>query len=820
MMTDLRYGLRQLIQHPGFTLIAILTLALGIGANTAIFSVVNAVLLKPLPFPNPDQLVAVGGVDLNETGSTVRLGSMCYPDFFDFRDQNQSFSNIAAYRDNGLALVDEQGAQNVRGQKVTGEFFDVLGIKAMLGRTFTRVDEQAGGGPGGYKVVISDEFWKSHFNGDKDIVGRVLMLDGRPHTVIGVMPPGFQFPIQTDSIDAYVTEAVDASSPDGSTPYTQERGSHSLSGIGRLKPRVSAAQANVELKTISAALEKKYPETNTKWSAGLRPLRDDIVGDVRTALYVLFGAVACLLLIANANVANLMLARASVRGKEMALRSALGASRLRIIRQLLTESVLLAALGGLLGLLLAEWGTEALVAIVPQNIPRVNEISLDGMVLAFTMILSLATGIVFGFVPAWQASHVDLNTALKTGARGAGGSDGKHRVRNFLVMTEVALALILLICASLLIQTFARLGRVDTGMQTQRLFTARVALPTSAYPKPDSVISFFEQLMPRIRAIPGVESAATVWPLPLSGSMNISTFDIEERPAPEGQSPDAVHRIVGLDYFKTMGIPVLHGRGFESTDQLKSLPVVIVNEEFVKKFFPGQNVVGKHIKPSWSLGNEKALMRTIVGVIGNIRHRNLTAELTPEIYLSSSQIPMDSMTIVARTSVSNPAAITSAVRKELAEVDRNIPLVRVRVFDEYLARALARPRFNATLLSIFAGTALVLTAIGIYGVMAYSVSQRTNEIGIRIALGAGKSSIFRLVVGQAMAIVAISLVAGVVGAFAATRLLNSLLYGIGASDPLTFIAIMLLVSVVAFLAAWLPARRAMRVDPIVALRAE
>jgi putative ABC transport system permease protein len=549
-------------------------------------------------------------------------------------------------------------------------------------------------------------------------------------------------------------------------------------------------------------------------------LRDELVGDVRTALYVLFGAVACLLLIANANVANLMLARASVRGKEIALRSALGASRGRIIRQLLTESVLLATIGGLFGLLIAQWGTEALIAAVPQNIPRVNEISLDGAVLGFTMILSLATGIIFGLVPAWQASHVDLNTALKSGMRGAGGSEGKHRVRNVLVMAEVALALILLICASLLIQSFARLGQVDTGMRTQRLFTARIGLPEIAYPKPENIVSFFDQLMPRIRAIPGVESATAVWPLPLSGSVNVSSFDIEERPAPEGQQPDAVHRIVGTDYFKTMGIPILQGRGFEPTDQLKSLPVVIVTEEFVHKFFPGQNVIGKHIKSSWSIGNEKALMRTIIGVVGNIKHRSLRSEFTPEIYLSASQIPMDSMSIVARTSVSNPAAITSAVRKELAEVDRNIPLVRVRVFDEYLARALARPRFNAMLLSIFAGTALILTAIGIYGVMGYSVSQRTNEIGIRIALGAGKNSIFRLVVGQAMTIVAISLGAGLIGAFAATRLLNSLLFGIGASDPLTFIGIMLLVTIVAFLAAWLPARRATRVDPIIALRAE
>jgi putative ABC transport system permease protein len=820
MRTDIRYGLRQLFKHPAFTFIAVLTLALGIGANTAIFSVVNAVLLKPLPFAAPDELVAVGGVDLTETASPPKLSSMCYPDFFDFREQNRSFASIAIYRDRTLALVDEREAQSIRGQKVSGEFFDVLGIKPARGRGFTRADEQAGGGPGGFKVVLSYGFWQSHFNRADDVIGRVLMLDGRPHTVIGVMPEGFQFPIQTDSIELYITLAEDAATPDGSTPYTQQRGSHSLLGIARLKPGVTLAQANAELRTMAAVLEKKYPETNTKFGAALQPLRDELVGDVRTGLYVLFGAVACLLLIANANVANLMLARASVRGKEIALRAALGASRARIIRQLLTESVLLAGLGGLLGLLVAKWGTDALVAAVPQNIPRVSTIQLDGVVLGFTLLLSLATGIIFGLVPAWQASHVDLNTALKSGSRGAGGMEGKHRVRNALVMTEVALALILLICASLLIQSFTRLGRVDTGMRTERLFTARIGLPEAAYPKPENIISFFDQLMPRLRAIPGVESVTTAWPLPLSGSNNISSFDIEENPAPEGQQPDSPMRIVGPDYFKTMGIPIRQGRGFEPTDQFKSMPVVIVNEHFAQKFFPGKNVVGKHIKPSWGIGDEKPLMRTIVGVVGNVKHRTLSGEFTPEVYLSASQIPMDSMTIVARTSVSNPAAITSAVRTELAAVDRNIPLIRVRIFDEYLSRALARPRFNAMLLSIFAGTALVLTAIGIYGVMAYSVSQRTSEIGIRIALGAGKRSIFRLIVGQAMTIVAISLVAGIAGAFASTRLLTSLLYGVGASDPATFVAIVVLVSGVAFIAAWLPARRATRVDPIIALRAE
>jgi putative ABC transport system permease protein len=819
MLNDIRYGLRQLMKHPAFTLIAVLTLALGIGANTAIFSVVNAVLLKPLPFPAPEQLIAVGVSDARQK-EVRELGSLSYPDFFDYRDQNHTFSSLAVHRDRMFALADEQEAKSIRGQRVSAEFFDVLGIKLVLGRNFSRQDEAAGGGPGGMKVILSHAFWQRHFNGAKDALGRTLMLDRQSYTVIGVMPAGFQYPIQTEPLDLYVTIAEDASNADGSKPPTQQRGNHSLEGIGRLKPGVALAQAHSDLNTIAAALAKQYPETNTNFGVALVPLRDDLVGDVRTALYVLFGAVICVLLIANANVANLLLARASVRGKEIALRAALGASRKRIIRQLLTESLLLSGLGGAVGLLVAQWGTEALINTVPQNIPRAASIQLDAAVLGFTLLISLGTGIIFGLVPAWQASHVDLNMALKAGARGAGGSEGKHRVRNGLVMAEVALALVLLICAGLLIQSFARLGRISPGLRTDRLLTARISLPDMAYPRTPQIIAFFDQLLPRLQAIPGVESVSTIMPLPLSGSNMVSSFDIEEHPLPEGRQPSSPTRVAGIDYFKTMGIPLRQGRTFAETDTFKSTPVVIVNEKFAQKFFPGQNVIGKRIKPSWSADDGPELMRNIIGVVGNVKHLSLRGEDTPEVYLALSQMPFGSMSLVVRTKVSNPATITSAIRAELSAVDRNIPLTRVQIFDDYMSRSLAKMRFNTLLLSIFAGTALVLTAIGIYGVMAYSVTQRTSEIGIRIALGAGKSSIFRLVVGQAMMLIGISLVVGVAGAFAATRLLNSLLFGVGASDPATFVGIVLLVSAVAFLAAWLPARRATRVDPIIALRAE
>jgi putative ABC transport system permease protein len=819
MLNDIRYGLRQLWKHPAFTIVAVLTLALGIGANTAIFSVVNAVLLKPLPFPAPDQLIAVGMTDTRQKGQT-ELNSLSYPDFFDFRDQNRTFASSAVYRDRSFALTSEEGATSLRGVKVSAEFFDVLGIKPKIGRAFARDDEQGGGGPGGFKVIISDDFWKKHFGGEANVLGRTIMLDRRQHAVIGVMPAGFQFPIQTEPLDFYVTIAEEAANPDGSKPMTQQRGSHSLQAIARLKPGVTIEQAQSGLESIAAALEKQYPDSNTNFGVATKPLREDMIGDVRTALYILFGAVLCVLLIANANVANLLLARASARGKEIALRAAMGASRARIIRQLLTESLLLSGLGGGLGLLIAQWGTEALIKTVPQNIPRISTIQLDASVLGFTLLVSLATGVIFGLVPAWQASHVDLNSSLKAGTRTGGGGEGKGRVRNALIIAEVALALVLLISAGLLIQSFARLGRVQPGLRTERLLTARVALPDVAYPKNENVIAFFDQFLPRIRALPGVESASTIVPLPLSGSNMVTSFDIEERPLPEGQRPGAPVRMIATDYFKTMGIPVKQGRVFDERDRFESAPVVIVNERFANKYFPGQNVVGKRILPGFSADDTGDKMREIVGVVGNVKHLSLRNEDSPEMYLPQTQIPFNVVSLVIRTNVSNPSALTTSLRKELAAPDSTIPLTSVRVFDEYISRSLARARFNTLLLSIFAGTALLLTAIGIYGVMAYSVSRRTNEIGIRIALGAGKNSIFRLVVGQAMALVGISLIVGLVGAFAATRILNSLLFGVGASDPVTFVAIVLLVSAVAFIAAWLPARRATRVDPIIALRAE
>ncbi len=816
-MNDLRYALRQLLKEPRFTIVAVLALAIGIGANTAIFSVVNAVLLKPLPFPQPEQLAAVGSIDTRGAlTAEPGLNSMSYPDFFDLRAQNKSFANLALYRNQSLTLTSEGAAESLRTEKVSGDFFDVLGIHPVLGRTFQRAEEKAGGGPNGYTAVLSHAFWQERFKGDNAVLGKAIVLDGRPYTVVGVMPANFRFPIDSDAVDLYVTTAFDAVSIDGSKPQTEQRGNHSLQAVGRLKPGVTMAQASTELNTIAGALAQKYPDSNTHFGAGAVSLRQNLVGDVARGLYVLFGAVGCVLLIASANVANLLLARATVRQKEIALRAALGASRGRIVRQLLTESVLLAAISGVCGLGLAAWGTDLLVSFVPENIPRAESIHLDGWVLCFTILASLGTGILFGLAPAWQTSRLDLRSALNESAR---GSSGRHRLRSGLVVAEVALAILLLTGAGLLLQSFERLSRVNPGIQPDRLVAAGMALSDAAYPKPEMIARFQEQLLGRVRALPGVSAASTIVPLPLSGSNMTTSFDLEERPKPEGQQDTSPFRVAGDDYFHTMGVPLLRGRLFDPhVDRFDSKPVMMINARFAEKFFPGEDPIGKRMRPGTSLTDDDGPIREIIGIVGNVKHQSLRADFTPEMYLPVAQFPMPFFSLVVRSSTSDPAALASTLRDAVAKVDPGVPIKRIRPYDEYLALALARPRFNALLLSLFAGVALLLTAIGIYGVMAYSVAQRRQEIGIRMALGAQRGDVLRLVVGGGMKLTALGLVIGVTAVFGLTRLLGGLLYGVGSFDALTLCAVAAILAAIALLACWVPARRASGVSPLTALR--
>ena len=819
-MNDLRSAIRQLWKSPGFTMVAVVALALGIGANTAIFSVINAVLLKPLPFPNPDQLVAFGGHNKRDSEQAGPLNSLSFPEFFDVRSRNRSFAQLAAYRDKGFAFTDGADAQNLRGQRVTGNFFATLGIGPALGRSFQLEDEQAGGGPGGLKVVLSDEFWRRQFLGDAAVLGRSITLDRQLFTIVGVMPAGFQYPIGAEPTDIYVTIAIDAVSVGGQPPNTEQRDSRQLRCVGRLRPGVTIEQASTEMHTFAGVLEKEQPATNTDWDLIVRPLRDYLVANVRVALWILSGAVVCVLLIASVNVANLLLARAASRVREIAVRLAIGAGRGRVIQQLLTESLLLAAIGGTLGLLLAFWGTHALVALVPKEIPRANNIQLDAPVLIFTLVISIATGIIFGLAPAFQTTRIDLNQSLKASARGSIAGGQRSRIGRTLIVVEIALALILLVGAGLLFRSFASLSHVQSGMQTERLLTARITLPAVAYPNPENVAGFYEQLIARLRAVPGLRSASTTFPLPMSGALTATSFDLAEHPLPETQQPISLTRLTGSDYFQTMGIPLVRGRFFADTDRLDSKPVVIINERFAQKYFPGQDPVGKQMKPDWAVGDQPAQMREIVGVVGNAKHLSLQEDFAPEMDLPVAQVPYPVATILLRTETSNPATMANTLRAELAHVDPDLPLTAVRVFGEYRAGSLAVPRFNALLLSIFAAVALLLTAVGIYGVIAYSVSQRTGEIGIRMALGAQRASIFRLVIGQSMTLVAISLGIGLLGALACTRMMRSLLYAVSAWDPATFILIAALIALVAFLASWLPARRAARLNPTEALRAE
>ncbi|MBS0657129.1 MAG: ABC transporter permease [Verrucomicrobia bacterium] len=803
--------MRSLLRSPGFTLTVLLTLALGIGANTAIFTVVNAVLLRPLPFEEPGQLVAIGSN--HATRPSEDIGPVSYPDFADFRAQARSFQDLALHQGDRVSFRAGTGEfVSLIGRTASSSIFDVLRVRMALGRGFEPDDDTPGKGQ---VVVLSQSVWKRLFASDPGIVGRDVTMNGRSWTVRGILPAGFQFPFDADQTEVWMPLGTQRVTPDGSKPWTEERGSHSSSVVGRLKPGVSAETASAELRSLAAGLAQQYPNSNTNFSARAVPLGDELVRDVRTALLVLFGSVGCVLLIACANVANLCLVRATGQRRELAIRAALGAGRRRLILEMLRESLVLAVLGGAAGLLLAHWGTAALLALVPDSIPRASTIGLDWNALVFTLSLSLLTGVGFGLVPAWQASRVDVNDALKDGGRGLGGGRQQARVRHTLVAAQIVLSLVLLVGAGLLLQSFDRLLRQSPGFDLRPLVSFRVNLPDQQYPRPELIADFQRRLQTALRERPEIAAASITQAVPLSGSVSRTSVDIGGRELPPGQQVAEFVRVVGDDYLKTLGLS-LRGREFTPQDTLTSPPVALVNEAFARKHFGG-NALGQRINAGMSAGDQDSLWREIVGVVPDFRQIRASREPEPEMYLPQAQVPWTYFGVVVRARSDVRSAQAAAIA-ELAKLDPTVPPFRVLTLQTLAENAAARSKFNGLLLSLFSGVALLLTAVGIYGVMAHTVAQRRGEIGLRMALGASSGSILQLVVRHALILTAIGVGLGLGAAYGATRLLGSLLYGIQAFDPLTFGLVSLGLFLTTAAAAALPARRAARTDPATVLR--
>ncbi|MBA2340500.1 MAG: ABC transporter permease [Pyrinomonadaceae bacterium] len=814
---DVRYGARMLLKNPGFTLVAVLALALGIGANTAIFSVVNAVLLRPLPYKNAERLVML----YSENRSTTAVNApsdapISYPDFVDYKKQSQTLQYLAAYAQVGTALTsggDEP--ERVYGADVSAEIFPMLGANALVGRTFTPEEDRPGATP---VIVISHGLWQRRFGADPKVVGQEIQLGARSVTLIGVMPPDFKFPVQAEKSDFWMPFATEIARTYAAS--MENRDARFVTVVAALKPAATLEQAQAELKTLAAQLQQQYPEVNTGWGIRVSSLHEAVVGDVRPALLVLLGAVGFVLLIACANVANLLLARSSARGKEIAIRTALGASRTRVVRQLLTESLLLAFVGGVLGLLLALWGVDLLVAASPANLPRLAEIGLDGRVLVFTFGVSVLTGIIFGVAPALQASKLELNETLKEGGRGSTEGARRNRVRSLLIITEIALSLMLLIGAGLLLKSFMRLLDTDPGYDAAHALSVTLPVSRSKYAEPEKQTAYFQTILQRVKALPGVETAGATNLLPLGNRDTFNTFNIEGRPpAAPGARTAARDARITPDYFRAMNIPLRRGRDFTERDASGSPPVIMINEAFARKYFKGEDPLGKRMLLDDDEGNPEP-PREIVGVVGNTHHSSLDAEESEEYYVPFLQIPDRQMELVVRSSASEPSALAPAVRNAIKEADKDQLIWEMKTMEERVAQSIAPRKFNATLLGAFALVALLLAVVGIYGVMAYSVAQRTHEIGIRIALGAQKSDVVKMIIGQGMLLASIGVGLGLIGALALSRVMTSLLYGVSATDPLTFGGISLLLTSAALLACYIPARRAMRVDPMIALRYE
>ncbi|MGB7923549.1 MAG: ABC transporter permease [Pyrinomonadaceae bacterium] len=800
LLQDLRYGVRALLLKPGFAAVAILTVALGIGATSTIFSFVNGILLRPLPYQNPERLVL-----LDETAVKRGVDSMgvSFPNFVDWREQNHVFEDIGAHVEDSLTLAGDGEPEQLAGANVSQGTFEVLGVAPVLGRTFVAEEDR----PDHDTVaILSYGLWQRRFGSNPRIIGQTINLNNRPRTVIGVMPPGFRFP---EVAELWTPLALD------SQRWT--RNDHGLMAVARLKPGVTLEQAQAEFDTIALNIEKQNPVTNEGLGVKLNGLRAGLVGDYQRALIILLGVVGFVLLIACANVANLLLARASARQKEMAIRSALGASRGRIFRQLLTESLLLGLMGGAFGLVLALWGLDLLLAAIPVEIPFWMKFSMDGRVLGFTIGVSLVTGLIFGVAPAMQASRPDLNETLKDGGRSGTGT-GHHRLRNLLVVAEVALSLMLLVGAGLMMRSFMRLQQVNSGINPENVLTMEVPLPRAKYPEPEQRSAFFKQLIERTSALPGAQAVGATSNLPLSGSRWGRSLTVEGHPVLSvGQADMINHCVITPAYFRAIGTPLLMGRDFSDEDAKDATKVTIIDERLAEQYWPGESPLGKRIRFGPPEGNEP--WHTIIGVVGAVRHERLDTVTRKTVYLTHLQLPIREMTLVVRT-LTPPESLAAAIRNQVLELDHDQPVANVRTMKEVVARSVWQTRLYTILFGAFAAVALILASVGIYGVMAYSVTQRTHEIGIRMALGAQTRDVLRMVVGHGMLLALAGVGIGLAGSFALTRVMASLLYGVSATDPQTFVGVSLLLTAVALLACYIPARRATRVDPMIALRYE
>ena len=811
---DMRYGARMLIKTPAVTLVAVLTLALGIGANTAIFSVVNFVLLRPLEYANSDQLVMIWERNIKKgfTESPTSFGN-----FIDFRDGAKSV-DIASFTDTNFNLTGGEQPERIAGLRVSANLFSMLGVNPMRGRWFAPQEDKPGAGR---VLILGYGLWQRSFAGNSNLVNQTVQLNGQSYTVVGVMPPSFKFPPSFSATVGALEETV--SNADLWVPLTTDdvplvRDIRNLKMIGRLKPGVAAEQAQVEINAIASRLDKEYPEVNGGIESHVIPLHEQVTGDIRPALIVLMAAVTLVLLIACANVANLLLAKATNRQKEIAIRTALGANRLRILRQLLTESVVLGVLGGLLGLIFAIVGAKSLIAFVTVSMPRLKDFGFDSKVLLFTLAISLITSLLFGLAPAIDASKPNLNEALKEGGRSSSGSSARNKMRSVLVIAEVALAVVLVTASGLMFRSFVHLQRVNPGFNPENVLTLEIELPEATYRADQQQRVFQQQLLQRIRAVPGVRYASTADNVPFSGNAFNSSFMIEGRPIPAvTERPRAFYRVISPDYFSTMGIPFVRGHQFTDRDSADAQGVAIINDAAARKYWPGEDPLGKRVKRGRPESKNPWL--TIVGLVGSANQASLREETQPEIYVPYLQNTSRTFTLVARTN-SDPRMLAGAIRKEVWAADKDLPISSMKLMEELISTSVAQPRFYLILLSVFAGLALVLAAVGVYGVMSYSVTLRTRDIGIRMALGATPIDIFKQVVGQALLLALIGLGVGIALAILSTRVMSSLLYGVSTMDPMTLASTSLALLVVALLAGYLPARRATKVDPIVTLRYE